>query len=253
MMRLADRVALVTGASRGIGRGCAVELAREGADVVVNYRSHPDEAEEVAREIRGMGRRAMAYGADVGDRTAVDGMVATALAEFGRIDILVNNAAYSIRKPFVEYTEAEFAEVLQVAMWSVFHCSQAVARHMIARGGGGKILVISSIHAFIPFPNSSPYNTAKAGINHMAFTLAGELAPHRINVNVIEPGWTDTPGERRYFTEEQLRTAGQQLPWGRLGRSEEIGKAAAFLCSDDADYITGASLRVDGGVWLKRG
>jgi glucose 1-dehydrogenase len=252
-MKLTDRVALVTGASRGIGRGCALELGRAGAEVVVNYRSHADEAEEVVQEIRGIGRRAISYGADVGDRAAVDGMVAAALAEFGRIDILVNNAAYSIRKPFIDYTAAEFAEVLQVAMWSVFHCSQAVARHMVERGGGGKILVISSIHAFIPFPNSSPYNTAKAGINHMAYTLAGELAPHRINVNVIEPGWTDTPGERRYYSEEQLRTAGQQLPWGRLGLPEEIGKAAVFLASDDADYITGANLRVDGGIWLKRG
>jgi glucose 1-dehydrogenase len=252
-MKLTDRVALVTGASRGIGRGCALELARAGADVVVNYRSHADEADAVVQEIRGIGRRAISYGADVGDRAAVDGMVAAALAEFGRIDILVNNAAYSIRKPFIDYTEAEFAEVLQVAMWSVFHCSQAVARHMVERGGGGKILVISSIHAFIPFPNSSPYNTAKAGINHMAYTLAGELAPHRINVNVIEPGWTDTPGERRYYSEEQLRAAGLQLPWGRLGHPEEIGKAAVFLASDDADYITGANLRVDGGIWLKRG
>jgi glucose 1-dehydrogenase len=252
-MKLVHRVALVTGASRGIGRGCALELAQAGADVVVNYRSHPDEAEAVVAEIRGMGRRAIAYGADVGRRAAVDAMVAAALEEFGRIDILINNAAYSIRKPFLEYTEAEFAEVLQVAMWSVVHCSQVVGRHMVERGGGGKIIVISSVHAFIPFPNSSPYNTAKAGINHMAYTIAGELAPHRINVNVIEPGWTDTPGERRYFTEEQLREEGQKLPWGRLGRADEIGKAAVFLASDDADYITGASLRVDGGVWLKRG
>jgi len=252
-MRLTDRVALVTGASRGIGRGCALELARAGADVVVNYRTHPEEANEVVAEIRDMGRRAMAFGADVGDRAAVDRMIAAAVAEFGRLDILINNAAFSIRKPFLEYTEEEFQTVLQVAMWSVFHCSQAVARHMVARGGGGKIVVISSVHAFIPFPNSLPYNTAKAGINHMAFSIAGELAPHRINVNVIEPGWTDTPGERRYFTEEELRIGGEKLPWGRLGRPEEIGKAAVFLSSDDADYITGACLRVDGGVWLKRG
>ena len=251
-MKLADRVALVTGASRGIGRGCALEMAREGADVVVNYRSHPEEAAEVVAEIRGLGRQAIAFGADVGDRAAVDAMVAATVAEFGRLDILVNNAAFSIRKPFLEYTEEEFARVLQVAMWSVFHGSQAAARHMVARGGGGKIVVISSVHAFIPFRNSLPYNTAKAGINHMAFSIAGELAPHQINVNVIEPGWTDTPGERRYYTEEELRAGGAKLPWGRLGRPEEIGKAAVFLCSDDADYITGACLRVDGGVWLPR-
>ena len=251
-MKLADRVTLVTGASRGIGRGCALEMAREGADVVVNYRSHPGEAADVVAEIRGLGRQAIAFGADVGDRAAVDAMVAATVAEFGRLDILVNNAAFSIRKPFLEYSVEEFASVLQVAMWSVFHCSQAAARHMVARGGGGKIVVISSVHAFIPFRNSLPYNTAKAGINHMAFSIAGELAPHQINVNVIEPGWTDTPGERRYYTEEELRAGGAKLPWGRLGRPEEIGKAAVFLCSDDADYITGACLRVDGGVWLPR-
>ncbi len=252
-MKLAQRVALVTGASRGIGRGCALELARAGADVLVNYRSHPEEAEEVVAEIRAMGRRALAHGADVGNRAAVDAMVQVALAEFGHIDILVNNAASSIRKPFLDYTEEEFAAVLQVALWSVFHCSQAVAQQMVARGGGGKIIVISSVHAFIPFPNSLPYNTAKAGIDHMAYSIAGELAPHRINVNIIEPGWTDTPGERRYYTEEEIRTQGRQLPWGRLACSDELGKAAVFLASDDADYITGACLRVDGGLWLKRG
>jgi glucose 1-dehydrogenase len=252
-MKLEGRVALVTGASRGIGRGCALELAREGADVVVNYRTHPEEAKEAVAEIRGMGRRAMAFGSDVGDRAAVDRMVEAAVAELGRLDILINNAAFSIRKPFLEYSEAEFSEVLRVVFWSVFHCSQAVARHMVGRGGGGKIVVISSVHAFIPFPNSLPYNAGKAGINHMAYSIAGELAPHRINVNVIEPGWTDTPGERRYYTEEELRAGGAKLPWGRLGRPEEIGKAAVFLCSDDADYITGACLRVDGGVWLQRG
>jgi glucose 1-dehydrogenase len=252
-MKLANRVALVTGASRGIGRGCALELARAGADVLVNYRTHPDEAEAVVAEIRAMGRRALAHGADVGSRPEVDRMVAAALSEFGRIDILVNNAAYSIRKPFLDYTEDEFAEVMRVAFWSVVHCTQAVGRHMVARGGGGKIIVISSVHAFLPFPNSSPYNAAKAGINHLAYSLAGELAPHHINVNVIEPGWTDTPGERRYYSEEELKTAGQKLPWGRLAQPEEIGKAAAFLASDDADYITGASLRVDGGIWIQRG
>jgi glucose 1-dehydrogenase len=121
---------------------------------------------------------------------------------------------------------------------------------MVRQGEGGKIVNISSVHAFIPFPRSTAYNTAKAGINHMGHTIAAELIRHRINVNTIEPGWIDTPGERQYATDEEIREGGSRLPWGRLGTIEDIGQAAAFLCSPAADYITGAVLRVDGGFWL---
>ena len=129
--------------------------------------------------------------------------------------------------------------------------SQHVARHMVERGGGGKIVFISSVHARKPYARSVAYNAAKAGLNHMAFTIAAELAPHRINVNVIEPGWIDTPGEHETFGDEAIAEAGPKLPWGRLGRPEDIGKAAVFLASDDADYITGTALLVDGGFLLR--
>jgi glucose 1-dehydrogenase len=252
MVDLQGKVALITGSSRGIGRGCAVEMATCGADIVINYRTHPDEAEEVAAIVRGLGRNAITVGADIADRDAVEAMVQQGIDRFGKIDILVNNAAMSIRKPFLEIPVADVARTIDVCMWGVFHCSQVAARHMVERGGGGKILIISSVHAFIPFGNSVAYNTAKAGINHMGYTMATELTEHRINVNVIEPGWTDTPGERNFATEEELREGGKKLPWGRLGTIEDIGKTAVFLCSDAADYITGACLRVDGGFWLPR-
>ena len=252
MVDLQDKVALITGSSRGIGRGCAIEMATCGADVVINYRTHPDEAEEVAEIVRGLGCDAITVGADIADRDAVEAMVQQGIDRFGKIDILVNNAAMSIRKPFLEIPVADVSRTIDVCMWGVFHCSQVAARHMVERGEGGKILIISSVHAFIPFGNSVAYNTAKAGINHMGYTMATELTEHRINVNVIEPGWTDTPGERNFATEEELREGGKKLPWGRLGTIEDIGKTAAFLCSDAADYITGACLRVDGGFWLPR-
>ena len=123
-----------------------------------------------------------------------------------------------------------------------FHMSQLVARHMVERGGGGKIVFISSCHAHTPYAGSVAYNAGKGGLNQMAFTIAAELYPHRINVNVIEPGWIDTPGEHEAFGDELMSKAGTALPWGRLGTPEDIGKAAVFLASDDADYITGAAL-----------
>ncbi|MFQ6044203.1 MAG: SDR family NAD(P)-dependent oxidoreductase [Candidatus Poribacteria bacterium] len=250
MVNLENKVAIVTGSSRGIGRGCAIEMAKAGADVVVTYRTHPDEAQEVAEIIGQLGREALVVELDVADRQLVENMVQATLDKFGKINILVNNAATTIRKPFLEMPVEDMAQVLNVSLWGVFHCSQAVGRVMVGQGQGGKIIIISSVHAFIPYGNSLPYNTAKAGINNMGYTMATELAPHRINVNVIEPGWIDTPGERKFATEAELKAEGEKIPWGRLGAIEDIGKAVAFLASDAADYITGACLRVDGGFWL---
>jgi glucose 1-dehydrogenase len=129
--------------------------------------------------------------------------------------------------------------------------SQLVARHMVERGGGGKIVFISSVHTKVPWAQSVAYNAAKSGLNNMALTIATELVRHRINVNVIEPGWIDTPQERETFGDSLIEEQGRQLPWGRLGRPEEIGKLAAFLCSEDADYMTGSIVLMDGGIALK--
>jgi glucose 1-dehydrogenase len=126
--------------------------------------------------------------------------------------------------------------------------SQLVARHMVERGGGGKIVFISSVHTHVSFSRSVAYNAAKAGLNQMAFTMANELTRHRINVNVIEPGWIDTPFEHETFGDATIREAGPKLPWGRLGTPADVGKSAVFLASDDADYITGTTLLVDGGL-----
>jgi glucose 1-dehydrogenase len=252
--RLDDKVALVTGASRGIGRGIALCLAADGADVIVNYRSHPDEAQEVLEAISALGRRGLALQADVAQREEVAGMLAASVEVFGRLDIAVANAAYSIREPVLKADWNNVQKVSQVSQFGVFHTCQLAARQMVAQakahGLGGKIVIISSILEELPAPGSAAYNMAKAAINHLGRTMAAELASYRINVNMVNPGWIDTPGERRFASEEQLRESGQRIPWGRLGRPEDVGRAVAFLASDDADYITGATLRVDGGFLL---
>jgi glucose 1-dehydrogenase len=250
-VKLDGKVALVTGAGRGIGKGCALELARCGADVVVNDRPGSPDLVATAEQVGALGRTCTAVEADVFSRAGCEQLVAGAIAAAGQIDILVSNPACSIRAKFMEFAPNDFERVIAGTLTSGFHMSQLVARHMVERGGGGKMVFISSVHAIMPFALSVAYNAAKAGLNNMAYTIALELAPQRINVNCIEPGWIDTPGERGYFSEEHIQAAGRQLPWGRLGTPADIGKAAAFLASDAADYITGAVLRVDGGFWLK--
>ena len=173
--------------------------------------------------------------------------MASALAAAGQIDILVSNPAWGKRCSFLEYQRADFERVIQGTLISGFAIGQQVARHMVARGGGGKIVFISSVQAEIPFALSIAYGAAKVALNHMTRTIAVELFSHRINVNAIEPGWIDTPGEHESFGDEAIQTEGQKLPWGRLGTPADIGQAAAFLASEEADYITGSILAVDGG------
>jgi glucose 1-dehydrogenase len=250
-VKLKDKVAIVTGASRGIGRAIAVDLARNGADVAINYNRHAGEAEEVAREIESLGRRALVVQADVADRAADARLVEETARQFGHVDILISNAAFSIRKPFLELEPEDVEKTWAVSLWGVFHVCQLAARQMVAEKHGGSLVIISSVHAFRPYPNSTTYNGAKAAINQMAYTWALELMQYGIRVNVVEPGWTDTPGERNYATEEQLQAGGKTIPIGRLARPDEIAKGVSFLASEeDASYITGSCLRIDGGFVL---
>jgi glucose 1-dehydrogenase len=250
-MKLLGRKALVTGAGRGIGRGCALEMARAGADVAVNDRQRTAQAEQVVAEIQALGRQAVLIDGDVFERASCESVAHSAIEALGRIDIFVSNPAFQRRAEFLKFDSDTFAKVIQGTLAGGFHMSQFVARHMVERGGGGKIVFISSGHAHTPYTGSVAYNAGKGGLNQLAFTIAAELYPHRINVNVIEPGWIDTPGEHEAFGDELMSKAGTALPWGRFGTPEDIGKAAVFLVSDDAEYITGAALRVDGGIWLQ--
>lgn len=250
-MNLAGRRAIVTGAGRGIGEGCARVMASRGAWVAVNDKPGAGTAQETCDAIVRQGGTALAFEANAFDRTGCEALLRHVLDAWDRVDILVSCPAFSIRKRLVDYEPDEFLATLNGTFLSHFHMAQLVARHMMARGGGGKIVFISSIRSFLPFKSSAPYNAGKAALNQMAFVLANEVASDGINVNVIEPGWTDTPGERQFASDADLAAVAPTLPLRRLAKPDDIGKAVAFLVSDDAEYITGATLRVDGGIWFR--
>jgi glucose 1-dehydrogenase len=254
---LRSSVAIVTGASLGIGRATAISLGKAGAKVGINYRSNHEKAQEVADEIRRAGSEALLLPADVADQSAVEKMVAEMAAKFGKLDIAVSNAAYSDRDRFFEADMAGFRRTVDVTMWGAFYLMRAATQQMIKQGHGGNICLVSSPHAFIPAPRAMAYNMSKAALEHMAKTAAIEVAEYRVRINVIQPGWTDTPGERKFASEETLQTAGAKIPLGRLGTAEEVARSILFLVDPANDYMTGACLLVDGGIslpwWANRG
>ncbi|MBM4000762.1 MAG: SDR family oxidoreductase [Planctomycetes bacterium] len=254
---LEGRVAVVTGASLGIGRAAAVAMGRAGAQVVVNYRSHAEQADEVVQAIRDAGSRAVAVQGDVSNRMDVENLIETAVREFGKVDIAISNAAYSDRELFFEADIEGFRRTVDVTMWGAFYLTRAAARSMIDHKVPGVIVLVSSPHAFIPAPRAMAYNMSKAAIEHMGRTAAIELAPFRIRLNMIQPGWTDTPGERKFASEETMMTAGKGIPLGRLGTAEEMAEGILFLCDPRHEYMTGATLLIDGGIslpwWAARG
>jgi glucose 1-dehydrogenase len=251
MADLSGRWALVTGGGRGIGKGIAIALAEAGADVILNDRRGSPDLAGTVEEIRALGRKCVAIEADVFSRQGCEGLVKHAIEAAGRIDILISNPAMNVRGRFLDLDPGDFERNIQGALAGGFHMSQLVGRHMVERGSGGKMVFISSVHAALPYANNVAYNAAKAGLNHMLKTIAIELTPHRINVNGIEPGWIDTPGEHEGLGDAVIEREGKKLPWGRMGQPSDIGKAAVFLVSDEADYVTSAILRVDGGFLYK--
>jgi glucose 1-dehydrogenase len=253
---LAGKVALITGAAGGIGRATAAMLAQAGADIALNDLRFPPEGGVVA-DVIATGRRALTLPVDVSDQSAVEAMVARTVAELGRLDIFVSSAVYSDREPFTTADMAGFRKTIDVSMWGSFYALRASAQQMIRQGQGGAIVIVSSPHADIPFPSCMAYNMAKAAQDQMARTAAIELLPHKIRVNVIHPGWTDTPGERKYFSDDDLKKAAPSLPAGRLARPEEMARGVLFLVDPAAEYINGATIKLDGGLalpwWSKRG
>jgi glucose 1-dehydrogenase len=254
---LRGRVALVTGASQGIGRAAAIALGKAGAKVGVNYRSNRAKAEEVVAAVRNFGSEAVLLQGDVADQSAVEGLVADVARRWGKLDIAVSNAAYSDRERFFEADMTGFRRTVDVTMWGAFYLMRAATQQMIKQGDGGAIVIVSSPHAFIPAPRAMAYNMSKAAIEHAARTAAIEVAEYRVRINVIQPGWTDTPGERKFASEETLQSAGAKIPLGRLGSPEEMADGILFLCDPKHDYMTGASLLIDGGIslpwWANRG
>jgi NAD(P)-dependent dehydrogenase (short-subunit alcohol dehydrogenase family) len=247
---LLDKVAIVTGSSKGIGQAIATAFAASGADVAVNYHTDQEGAEKTVADIEALGRRAVAVQADVSLAEQVDALVEACLGAFGRVDILVNNAAigYRPRGGFLDIPKADWDRVLRVNLDSLFFCSQRVLREMVARGQGGKIINLSSVHGLITGPRGklSPYYLTKAAINMFTKALAVEFAPHRINVNAIAPGAIRTPGLGKYppSAEDAYR---RRVPLGGRAEATEIGGTAVYLASPLSDYMTGQVLYVDGG------
>src|SRR5262245_33646348 len=206
-MKLAGKVALVTGASAGIGRASALALAQQGADVALNYLTLPEAAEELAGQVRALGRQALLCPVDVADQPAVEAMVERVAGQLGRLDVLVTSAVYSDRDFFYRADMAGFRRTIDVTLWGAFYCLRAAANVLIRQGQGGSVVLVGSPHAHKAIPSCMAYNMAKAALDQMGRTAALELVKHRIRVNMIHPGWTDTPGERKYFSEEVLRKA----------------------------------------------
>lgn len=248
---LAGKVAVVTGASLGIGQATAIELAKAGADVAIVFRSSVAEAEKTAAAVRGLGRKARLFQIDVSDQAAVEKMVADTVADLGRVDVFVSSAVYSDREPFTTADMAGFRRTIDVSMWGAFYGLRATCAQMVKQGEGGAAVIVSSPHAQIAFPNCMAYNMAKAAIDQMMRTAACELLPHKIRVNGCYPGWTDTPGERKFFSEEALAQGAKSLPLGRLATSEEVAKGILFLVNPaTGGYMTGTILYIDGGLFL---
>jgi glucose 1-dehydrogenase len=250
--RLAGKVALVTGAARerGIGRGIALCLAENGCDVVVNDIAAEDEGEELAEHVRALGRRATFVRADVRDRCEVDEMVEAAVKDFGRLDIVCSNAGVADWQTLVELTPASFNRQVGVNLTGAFNVCQAGALALVAQGRGGRIVITSSVHVQMPFAAMSVYGATKQALRALAEHMAIELAPYRITVNHVGPGWVQSfinDTSPALQTQEDVEATLRLIPAGRPAEPEELGHAVCYLASDEASYVTGAFLRVDGG------
>lgn len=248
-MRLAGKVALVTGAQQGIGQAIAVALAREGADVGVNFLDDPVAGERVAGLVQGLGRRAIAVGGDVARRADVEAMVAAVGSALGPPDILINNAGVFPRSEFLDLAEREWDHVLGVNLKGSFLCAQAAARAMVAAGRAGAIVNISS-SAIRGDARGVHYSASKAGVLGLTRAMALALAPHHIRVNAIAPGLTNTRQPRYGNTEEQIAARAREIPLGRMAEPEEIARVVVFLASDEAGWMTGELIHVNGGAYL---
>ncbi|HZZ42536.1 MAG TPA: glucose 1-dehydrogenase [Tepidisphaeraceae bacterium] len=248
-MRLKDKVALITGANSGIGRGIAERFAAEGAHVAVNYLQGPQRAAGAQAEVAAFATPSIAVAGDVSNRADVERMVADIVAKFGRLDIVVNNAGIEIKKPFLDATDDEWNRVLNVNLFGSYLVSQVACRQMVKQGNGGKLLFVSSVHEDIPFPGYTSYCASKGGIRMMMRNLAMELAPYKINVNNIAPGAIATPINQAVLDNpEEKKNALSEIPWGRFGKPEEVASVALFLASNESDYVTGSTYYVDGGL-----
>ncbi len=254
------RVALVTGSGSGIGRAIATTLARSSCDVVLN--DLPPGAETIdgglrttKAECEAVGARVLVCRGDVTDRKAVEEMCKRAVSEMGRLDIAVSNAYFAERADFLDLTLEGFRRTLDVTLLGSFNVCQMAAREMSRQSTLDKIVLISSVMADYPYliDTNAPYNAAKAALNNMSESMASSLSKHRINVNCVSPGWIDTQGERKFTPDWEVvdKKGRASIPRG-IGRAEHIANAVKFICSDEANYVTGTNFKVDGGFGVSQ-
>ncbi len=259
--KLKDQIALVTGADSGIGKGVALELAKEGARVVVNYHHNKVAADEVVTEIKALGGEAIAFQADVSKEPEVLAMFTETIKQYGTIDILINNSGLQKDSKFVDMSLADWQMVIDINLTGQFLCSREAAKEFIRRGvvdtksrAAGKIICMSSVHEVIPWGGHVNYATSKGGVMMLMKSMAQELAPHKIRVMGIGPGAIQTPiNKAAWETPEALQKLLKLVPYNRIGLPEDIGKLATWLVSDEADYITGTTTFIDGGMTLYPG
>jgi len=254
MGQLDSKVAVVTGADSGIGRAIAIQFAREGATVVVNYAHARDKAEQVQQIIEQNQGKALVIQADVSQYQQATGLITQAVEHFNRLDIMVNNAGMEIHSSFLDVTEEQWDRVISVDLKGAFFCAQAAAREMVKRKTAGRIINISSVHEDLAMPQNAPYCCAKGGLRMMTRTISIELAPYNITVNNIAPGAIHTPIDADVEADpEKIAALLKEIPLHRMGQPEEIAKLALYLASADSAYVTGSTYNIDGGLSVNSG
>ncbi len=250
MQQLSGKVALITGSDSGIGKATAIEFARAGADVVICYHSDKEGAEETLQEVEKQGRKGRVFHVDISDEGSVESLFDQALAAFGTLDILVNNAAVNGSGIRVADMDTEvFDRTIRTNLYGTFFCCRRFIRHRKQKGGKGKIINVSSVHEEIVSAGTADYCASKAAVRNLTRTLALELAEEGINVNNIAPGMILTPMNQEAMDDKEKRKESEQhIPMKRAGKPEEIAKVALFLASSDSDYVTGSSYFMDGGL-----
>ena len=248
-MTLRDKVAIVTGGNSGIGMAVTLELARQGANVVIDYVVHPETAEDLERQVRALGDRAIGVQADVSRYTDLQKLLAAAVAEFGRVDIMVNNAGIETRTSILDTTEQQYDRVMNVNLKSAFFGTQLAAQQMIKQGGGGRIINITSVHEDWPMPGNTAYCLSKGGMRMLTRTAGVELAAHGILVVGVGPGAVATPINTSTMADPALlQKLNDAIPLGRMARPEEIARLVAFLAGDGASYMAATTVFADGGL-----
>jgi glucose 1-dehydrogenase len=248
-MTLHGKVAIVTGGNTGIGKSIVLALAREGANIVIDYIADPEATEDLEKQVAALGDTAIGVDADVSKVNDLQMLVDAAVKQFGRLDVMVNNAGIETRSSILDTTEDQYEKVLEVNLKSAFFGTQFAAKQMIAQGGGGRIINITSVHEDWPMPGNTPYCLSKGGVRMLTRTAGVELGPHGITVVGVGPGAIATPINAETMADPaKMKTLDAAIPLGRMADPDEIGSVVAFLASDAASYVTATTVFADGGI-----